>query len=224
LESYVLNQDFGQEPIVDSFAISTPDLLSYGDINSESALPSVIEESITAYIQLFDADMSSKPEDMYRSSFLRSIRNAKYGADTFVCGRVCAEMRKSTVYTVDIKLDVCGVVQESQYGCGAGMGPEAHCKHVCVVLYVLAKATTGIICSETCTQRLQTFHHGFPVKIEHFKLRSGGSLQRVLDLDPSPGDDMPDAEYEYLFRNVNINMNVPEMSILTMYPPANIHA
>ncbi|KAK2140050.1 hypothetical protein LSH36_1501g00006 [Paralvinella palmiformis] len=30
-------------------------------------LPSVIEESITAYMQLFDAFMSSKPEDMYRS-------------------------------------------------------------------------------------------------------------------------------------------------------------
>ena len=62
------------------------------------------------------------------------------------------------------------------------------------------------------------------MKIEHFKLRSGGSLERVLDLDPSSGNDMPDVEYEYLFRNVNINMNVPEMSMLTMYPPANIHA
>ncbi|KAK2139059.1 hypothetical protein LSH36_2084g00002 [Paralvinella palmiformis] len=107
-------------------------------------------------MQLFDADMSSKTEDMYRSRFLCLIRNTKYGADTFVCGRACVEMRKSTVYKVDIKLDVCGVLQESQYGCGAGKGPEANCKH----------------------------------------LRSGGSLQRVLDLDPSPGDDMPDSEYE----------------------------
>jgi len=126
------------------------------------------------------------------------------------------------VSTVDLKLDVCDGVQESK--CGAGMVPEAHCKHVCVVLYVLAKTADGIICSETCTQRLQTFHHGSSVNIEHFKLRSGGSLQRVLDLDPSPGDDMPDAEYEDLFRDVNINMNVPEMLMLTMYPPANIHA
>ena len=78
--------------------------------------------------------MSSKPEDMYRPRFLRSILAAKCGADTFVCGRVCAEMKKSTVYTVDVKLDVCGVVQESQCKCGAGMGPEAHCKHVCVIL------------------------------------------------------------------------------------------
>ncbi|KAK2138575.1 hypothetical protein LSH36_2779g00004 [Paralvinella palmiformis] len=175
--------------------MSTPDLLSY------QQLPSVTEESITVYMQLFDADMSSKPEDMYRSKFLSSIRNPKYGAYTFVCGRVCAELTKSTVYTVDIKLEVCGVLQESQYGCGARMGPEANCKHVCVVLYALEKAGGGIIYSETCTQRLHTFHHvkkhtDSPVKMEHFMLRSDGSLQRVLDLDPSPGDDMPDSEYE----------------------------
>ncbi|KAK2139219.1 hypothetical protein LSH36_1929g00001 [Paralvinella palmiformis] len=111
--------------------------------------------------------------------------------------------------------------RRASMGVRTGMGPEAH---VCVVLYILAKAADGIICSETCTQRWHIFHRGFPVKIEHFKLRSGGSLQRVLDLDPNPGDDMPDVEYEYLFRNVNINMNIPEMSMLTMYPPANIHA
>ncbi|KAK2139542.1 hypothetical protein LSH36_1728g00006 [Paralvinella palmiformis] len=145
--------------------------------------------------------MSSKPEDMYRSRFLCSIRNPKYGADTFVCGRVCAEMRKSTVYTVDIKLDVCGVLQESQYECGAGMGPEANCKHLCVVLYALAKAADAIIYCETCTQRLHTFHHvknhtDSPVKVEHCMLRSDGSLQGVLDLDPSPGDYISDSEYD----------------------------
>jgi len=71
----------------------------------------VTEESIAVYMQLFDADMSSKPEDMYRSKFLRTIRVAKCGADTFVCGSVCSEMKKSIAYTVDIKVDVCVIVQ-----------------------------------------------------------------------------------------------------------------
>ena len=57
---------------------------------------------------------------------------------------------------------------------------------------------------------------GSPVKMEHLKLRSSGSLLGVLDLDP---DDVPDAEYEDLFRNVTVNMDVPEMSMLKMYPP-----
>ena len=104
-------------------------------------------ESIAVYMQLFDADMSSKSEDMYRSRFLRSIRAAKCDADTFVCGRVCSEMKKSTVYTVDIKVDVCRIVQESQCECGAGVGPEAHCKHVCVIRYALTTDAEGTICS-----------------------------------------------------------------------------
>ena len=63
------------------------------------------------------------------------------------------------------------------------------------------------------------------MKTEHLKLYPSGSLQRVLDLDPTPADDMPDAEYEDLFRNVIVNMNVPEMSVLKMYPPpGNVHA
>ena len=65
------------------------------------------EELIVVYMQLFD-------EHMCRSRFPSSIRAAKCGAYTFVCGRVCARMKKYTMYTVDIKLDVCGVMQESQ--------------------------------------------------------------------------------------------------------------
>ena len=55
--------------------------------------------------------------------------------------------------------------------------------------------------------------------MDHLKLHSGGSLQRVLDLDPTPADDMPDAEYEDLFRNMIVNMNVPEMSVKNVPPP-----
>ena len=49
------------------------------------------------------------------------------------------------------------------------------------------------------------------MKTEHLKLRPGGSLQRVLDVDPTPADYMPDAEYENFLRNVIINMNMEEM-------------
>ena len=37
-------------------------------------------------------------------------------------------------------------------------------------------------------------------------------------LGTSMADDMPDANYEDIFRNVIVNMNVPEMSMLKMYP------
>ena len=42
----------------------------------------------------------------------------------------------------------------------ASMGPEVHSKHVCVVLITLTtRVKGGIICSETCTQEVQSFHH-----------------------------------------------------------------
>jgi len=132
--------------------------------------------------QLFDADMSSKPEDIDRSIFLCSILAAQGGTDTFVYETVCAELTKFTVYMVGIKLDICGHLQESQCECGVGMRPLAYCKHVFVIHYALIKAAEGITCSETCTRRLQIFHH---VKIEYLKLHPGGSLQSLVDLDPT---------------------------------------
>ena len=57
-------------------------------------------------------------------------------------------------------------------------------------------------------------------------LPPGGSLQRVINLDPSPPDidDIPDDEYCERFRNVMLNLDVPGLSVLKMYPPANVHA
>ena len=100
------------------------------------------------------------------------------------------------------------------------MGPETQCKHVCVILYALTSAAEfRNLYTEVANISSRQKHTGYPVKMEHLKLRPSGSLQRVLDLDPSPADDMPDAEYEDLFRDVIVNMNVPEMSMLQMYPP-----
>jgi len=70
-----------------------------------------------------------------------------------------------------------GVVQESQCKCASGMEPEAHCKHVVLVMFTLTKVKEGIITMETCTQQLQTFHQtkkykDSPVKMEDMILRA----------------------------------------------------
>ena len=132
---------------------------------------------------------------------------------------LCVEKRKSTVYLLDVMVDSCGIVQESQCDCAAGMGPEAHCKHVCVVLITLTRVKGGIICLETCTQELQTFHHvtyhtGSPVKMHNMNLHPGGSLQRVIDLDPSPPE-IPDDEYCENFRNVMVNLDALGLLMFT---------
>lgn len=85
---------------------------------------------ISDYMKLFEAELGDKAKDMYQGKFLQSIRHTKQDENTYITGRISAEMLKKRIYQVDVKLDDHGIVQESQCECGAGMGPEAHCKHV----------------------------------------------------------------------------------------------
>ena len=60
--------------------------------------------------------------------------------------------------------------------CAAGMGSDAHFKHLALVLYAITKIKDGIITMETCTQHLQAFHQakkydGSLVKMEDMVLR-----------------------------------------------------
>ena len=50
---------------------------------------------------------------------------------------------QGSVRTVDVMVDSCGIVQECQCDCAAGMGPEANCKHVCIVLITLTRVKGG---------------------------------------------------------------------------------
>ena len=53
------------------------------------------------------------------------------------------------------------------------MGPDAHCKHVCAVLFACADfMKLGTYKTElTCTQKLQTFHRAKPHKGSPLKAR-----------------------------------------------------
>lgn len=55
----------------------------------------------------------------------------------FIKYSCCAEMKKSVVYEIDVCMDKDGFIVECQCECAAGMGPNAHCKHVCAVLLAL---------------------------------------------------------------------------------------
>jgi len=79
-------------------------------------MPTVTEDHVKAYLDLFGQDLHKKSEDTYESIFLRSARRVVAKDAAFVCGRVSAEMQKKCVY----KVDNLGVVQESQCECAAG--------------------------------------------------------------------------------------------------------
>lgn len=73
----------------------------------------------------------------------------------YFTGSVWAEMKKTTAYKVDVCIDRDLVVTEGQCECGAGQGPTAHCKHITVVLFGIARfEDDGVkyLQESTCTQ------------------------------------------------------------------------
>ena len=109
------------------------------------------------------------------------------------------------------------------------MGPEAHCKHVGLVLYALTKLKEVIITQETCTQVLQTFHQanqytGLPVKMENLVLRSScNPLMTLKNCYPRPIDCCHMSGYDDMFRSVWLNSSAVNPSIRQMYAPANVY-
>jgi len=102
--------------------------------------------------------------------FLRAA-NADDSNSMFVRGQVQAEMKKGVTYLVDIKLSQQGDIMECQCECASGVGPSAHCKHVCAILYAVhdVAVNRNIKTKLTCTQKIQSFHKskkyfGSPVK------------------------------------------------------------
>ena len=191
-------------------------------------VPQVTKADIQKYLQMFDQSLHKKPQQMYYSKFLKSIRIHKNETSIFVAGRVSAEMKKHVVYTVDIKFDSHNVIQEAQCECAAGMGPEAHCKHTILVLFALTKAQLGIVTQETCTQTLQTFHQakphkGSPPKLEQVIFRPSQS-SNLSEFDPRPQEFRKKIEYPSHFRNIWQNSTAENIPIRQLYEPANILA
>ena len=162
--------------------------------------------------------------------FVRYAKSSKGKGYTFVRMQVRAEMKKTVTYDTDIQLDPDGTIIACQCDCTAGMGPEAHCKHIRTVLYGLLQFTShGYIHVElSCTDQLQSFHRpkkihtGSPVKADNLKIVKDAS--NVI-FDPMEGlVDETDEEYATRVRNLSINYascSSDRIPILQTYMPAN---
>ena len=104
---------------------------------------------IAKYLQMYDQCFRQKPKEMYYGKYLKSIRMFRSDSSIYIAARVWAEMKKHCIYTIDIKFDCHNVIEEAQCECTAGMAPDAHCKHVAVVLFALSKGRQGILTEET---------------------------------------------------------------------------
>jgi len=71
--------------------------------------------------------------------FVRWAQDDKF----FVVSRCRAEMKKSVTYNMHVCLEKCGTIDSCECECAAGMGPNAHCKHIRALLYGLVQLASG---------------------------------------------------------------------------------
>ena len=233
LEAYDRNKNFVKSDSVGvSFEMDIPDSTSFKDINSDIILPNVSIETLETYLNLVDKRIDDKSKNLYQEKYLLYVRFSKTD-DVYIKARCAAQMSKRVTYEIDISLDDNGIIMECQCDCGAGMGPTAHCKHVCAVILGLIdfSSNKSINVRSTCTSKLQTFHHtkqftGSPLKASELKIRkseSSSSLSLNASFDPRPEHLRNRPEYATEFRNACINAasECPTMPITQCYPPAN---
>lgn len=199
-------------------------------------IPAIDKNALHTYLAQFDKKMDEKSVNLYEERFLISARSVLQDDRAFVRARCFAEMKKSVAYNVDVILCQRGVVLEAQCECGAGLGPNAHCKHVMCILYGLMEFSKvgSLMVHETCTERLQTFnkckrYKGSPLKIKDVKLRKthckGRSISAMAEFDPRPQQLRNTVAYRSFFRNHCIGQSCAKsMPITQLFPPANLYA
>jgi hypothetical protein len=194
------------------------------------------EAHATSYLQAIGKSLDDKAVNLYKDRHLLSLRVAEENTNCYFRARFCAEMKKSVIYVVDIVLDISGVIVECQCECAVGMGPTAHCKHVCALFYGLSQISMGncVVLHETCTQKLQTFNKckrfkGSPQKSTALNLRPNSLISSIFSqssYDPRASDFKNLKSYPAFFRNTCINFahKSPTMPILQTVPPCNLYA
>lgn len=213
--------------------MKVPDPMSYQDLNSDKKFAAVSMEGIVSYLATFEKYFDNTPVSLYKEKYLCYIRmHDSEDQDCYFVKSACrAEMKKSVVYLVDIRVSRGGEILESQCECGAGMGPTAHCKHVCTLLYAcyVFSLTGSVNVESTCTEKLQSFHQvkkytGSPSKARDLEM-PGADESTNLMFDPRPEMHRGAKSYEAHFRNTCLNFKgISKMPIFQLFEPANTRA
>ncbi|KAL5019069.1 hypothetical protein ScPMuIL_004791 [Solemya velum] len=230
LEAYDRNQNFGFEALQDDYQIITPDSSLYKDMNADTVFTNFKQETIDIYLAKFDKKLEANARNLYSDRFIKFIRLAISDSLFYVGSQCMAEMKKTVSYKIDAVVDMDGSIIETQCECAAGMGPNAHCKHVCAVLFALYQFSQhgNIMTEQTCTQRLQTFHHckaymGSPIKAGEIPLYNKCNMD--VRYDPRPPEYRNTSGYNDYFRNLCLNYpRVNRFPIAQVFPPANTYA
>ncbi|VDI07048.1 Hypothetical predicted protein [Mytilus galloprovincialis] len=184
LESYDRNQNFGKETAEDEFNMTLSSSSIYKDMNSETDFSNFTSKSIDIYLEPMGKTLDTKAKQLYNNRFLKYLRLGTENDLFFVKSECHAEMKRKITYKVDVCINKELTIMEAQCECAAGMGPTAHCKHACEVLFGMAQFSCfkELRTEETCTQRLQTFHQYEDItSIQAFTVNQSKSKQWLYE-------------------------------------------
>jgi hypothetical protein len=220
--------NFGAASLEPEFVLQIPSINKYKDLNADVTVPEITQETVSVYLQGHDKRIDKVSMDMFKDGYFNYIRVATIDNLTFFRAQCRAQMKLHLSYIVDISVDDNAVVQSCQCECAAGMGPQAHCKHICAVLFGLMKFRENgeFVTQQTCTQQLQTFHQakkhtGSPVKVHELSL----AVSKRCDFDPRPAEFVQAGGYKDYFINTCINSGLLHDSAIShIITPANPRA
>lgn len=187
-------------------------------------------EDVIIFLGLWQKDLEDKPKELYHSKYVNYVRVCRQqDASSFLHAEVRAEMKLHLTYKVDIHF-AAHTVHECQCECAAGMGPDAHCKHVACVLFGITQfcKTRQFLTLTTCTDELQSFHRvkkhlGSPIKSENLILHN--NKLHTADFDPRPPVMRCNPQYGPYFYSIVVNSGVfRDAPIMQIIPPANPYA
>jgi hypothetical protein len=217
-----------EETIDTEFEMTLPDWNKFFDLNNDRKIAPIDKDKVDVYLKQFEKALDQTATNLYRDRYLCFLRHCQTEEFEFVKSACRAEMRKSVTYAVDISLSKDGHVHETQCECAAGMGPNAHCKHVCAVLHACTvfRRLGTVHVEQTCTEKLQTFHHtkrylGSPLHSRSINMPGAGEVSNV-DFDPRPAEYRNTKWYPSYFQNICLNYKgISTMPIFQTVAPAN---
>ena len=192
------------------------------DVNADSKVIGTTMDHLTDYLARYDKQLDKQIQRFY------SERTIRYNETTYIASSCYVEHKNGISYEIDILFDKTGAITEAQCECPAGEGPDAHCKHVCTVVYgaITFAKKKEIKAEQTCTEKLQSFHKckrilGSPLKSQNLELPGADEIT-IIDFYPRPEHLRNATAYQYHFRNTCLTfLGISEMPIGQTFEPAN---
>ena len=199
---------------------------TYFDVNTDSRVIGTTLDHLTDYLARYDKQLDKQIQRFYSERTIRYFRMSLDNETKYIASSCYVEYKKGISYEIDILFDKTGAITEAQCEYPAGEGPNAHCKHVCTVVYGAIMFTKNKEIKAEQTEKLQSFHKckrivGSPLKSQNLDMPGADEITNI-DFDPRPEHLRNAPAYQYHFRNTCLTFpGISEMPIFQTFEQAN---